>query len=368
VPDEFVFLRSRPRLLVSALLSLTFPAAVIGYAVALHASGTRLLALAAWFGLMTALSAPGLVVALFGPSPVLTVDGLRVRRHPWRPRLVLVPWSETLMLWIEYFGRRAFLSVLPPDPSRNRPYRIFLSPPSASPTELADAIRTLSRGTVELSHRPPDRTSSPFDDGDRPFRRRTYRTGRAAKTPIWVYASLAAVLAVTVPFLMDRPQPWRQPWWPGVNAAAVAPDPCHAISADVSRDLFASAAGRSTVDRGDHRACRIEGNLAEMVVEYSVFNPAFGSAEEAAADHMDQAVYRTGRFSPEPVRELGDEAWIAGNPQGTTTLIDRGQALAVVRRANVVLEVIYRGESEPDVARAAVLDTARRGIAAVETW
>jgi hypothetical protein len=362
VPDEFVLIRSRRRLLVTLLPAVVVPVAVIGYAVALHASTTWLLALAAWFVLMLALAAPGTLVALFGPSPVLTVDGVRVRRHPWHPRLVLVPWSEPLMLWIEYFGRRPFLSVLPPDPGRNRPYRIFLSPPAATPTELADAVRTLSRGTVELSHRGPEPASSPFEDSDGPFRRRPYRVGRAAKTPIWVYALPIAALAVTLPLLVDRPQPWRQPWWPGINAAATAPDPCKAISADVSRDLFASA----TSHRTDGESCRIEGNLAEMIVEYAVFNPAFGSGEEKAADRMDQAISRTGRFSTEPVPDLGDEAWIAGNPQGTTTLIDRGQALLAARRANVEVEILYRGESEPDVVRAAVLDTARRAIAAVE--
>jgi hypothetical protein len=357
MPERLV--RSRWQLLFPVLLAVAVPAAWIGYALALHASGIELIVFLVVVGYFAARAVLAAVVSLLGPSPELTADGIRLRRR-------LLPWSSVQMLWIEYFGRRRYLSALTTEPGRRRPHRIRLPAGSAGPDELNTAMRTLSHGTVELADRGPERESSAFDGDDGPGRRRSFRVGRATKLPVWAYILSPALVAIALPFVLDRPQPWRQPWWPGVEAAIVAPNPCDAISADVARDLFASATGQLTDDRGDHRSCRIAGGQAEMIVEYSVFNPAFGSSRDEATDHMNQARSRAGSFLPEPVPGLGDQAWIAGNPQGTTTLMDRGQALLVVRRANVVLEILYRGESEPGIARAAVLSTAQRAIGAAE--
>ncbi|GAA1824191.1 hypothetical protein GCM10009682_50570 [Luedemannella flava] len=349
---------SRWPLLFAALLAIVVPVAWIGYALALHGSGFLLAALVVLLGLPVLPALVGGATLLFSPLPELTVDGIRVRRR-------LVPWSAIDVVWLEYFGRRLHLSVLTTDPDRKRPYRVPLTAGSPEPAALADAIRTLSHGAVELSDRGPQREASAFDEGG-PRRRRSLRLGRETKAPAWRYIVWPVALVLAVPLFLDRPQAWRQPWWPGVTAAAVVPDACAAVSAEVARDLFASATGQHFADSGDHSACRIDGNQAYLAVDISAFSPAFSSGADAAVARMNEARSRTDRFRPEPVSGLGDAAWIAGNPQGTSTGIDRAQVLLVVRRANVVIEIIYRGESEPATARAAVVDTARRALAAAE--
>jgi hypothetical protein len=265
------------------------------------------------------------------------------------------------MLWIDYDGWRRHLTVLTADRGRTTRHRVHLPAGSPAFDELDAAVRTLSHGRLELADRAPDGGWSEFDDGPgRPF-----RAGRRVSLPAWSYVVLLPLIAVCLPVVLDRPQPWRQPWWPGIQAAAAAPDPCDAISAEAARDLFAYATARPIIDRSSRRTCRIDGGQAELTVDYFVFNPVFGSGDDDAVEHLNEARSRTGKFRPEPVPGLGDQAWIAGNSPGTTTLIDRGQAMLVARRANVVLEIFYGGEREPEVARAAVLAAAQRAIGAL---
>jgi hypothetical protein len=354
-----LLVKSRLSLLFRALPAVALSAFVVGYAFALHASGIRFICLLVVVGIYVVPALfPG-VMALFGPLPALTADGVQSRRR-------LVPWSQIQMLWIEYLGRQRYLNVLTTAPSRRKPYRVRLLDGSLGPHELDTAVSTLSQGQVELSDRGPEDVWSGFEDDAALYQRRALRLWSTREVPTWAYIVVVPLLMFTLPDLLDRPQPWRQPWWPGVESAAVAPDPCDAIAADVARDLFASAPSQPSDDGADHRRCQIDGNKAEMIVDYYVFNPAFSSSNDEASHHMFLATTRTDNFDPEPVPGLGDEAWIAGNAQGTTTWIDRAQALLVARRANVVVEVLYRGESQPDATRAAVLATAQRALGAVE--
>jgi hypothetical protein len=90
----------------------------------------------------------------------------------------------------------------------------------------------------------------------------------------------------------------------------------------------------------------------------------FGRSADDAHDSVETLSASLGGM-PARVRDLGDEAWLVSNPQGTTTMIDRSVARLVARRANVVLVILYGGEQQPDTAQAAVIGAARATLAAL---
>src|SRR4029079_2025724 len=106
MPEKLV--RSRWRLLFRVVLAVAVPAAWIAYALVLHTSGRALVGFLVVVGSLATWSVLVAVASLLRPRREMTVEGIQ--------RRCLLPWSSVRMLWVEYFGRRRYVTVLTTEP------------------------------------------------------------------------------------------------------------------------------------------------------------------------------------------------------------------------------------------------------------
>ncbi|MEV4518043.1 hypothetical protein AB0K00_54940 [Dactylosporangium sp. NPDC049525] len=204
---QFVLVRSRWRAAVPLAVTLVFRALVVAYAVALGTRGTFLVLVILVFGLSGVIGLLALVTTFTAPPAVLTPDGPRVRAEFISPGLTEIAWSDVDTAWIAYYGSQRCLSLLAG--ARARAYVTPIPEGTVDAAAVVAAVHELSGGLVTVSDTPPARPQS----GSPAFRLGGY--GRERKTPLLVgFLPWVAILAL-LPWLMDAPQPWDQPWWPG---------------------------------------------------------------------------------------------------------------------------------------------------------
>ncbi|GAA4247061.1 hypothetical protein [Dactylosporangium darangshiense] len=370
VGDELVLRPDGGRLL-RLLLPLAVAAALIGYALVLGAEGARLVALIVIVAVVAA--APviaGLIAALghLTSAPArLDRNGVHLRR---RRRLVTVPWDEIPLIWLDDAGRRLCVSPDPRgasadawDPHGTRWTRRFrpLSAPvprSVPPEHLRAAVATLSGGAVTLADRGPE--APPLDD-DPVAALRVYRSGRTR--PVWSMITTAASAVVLVPLIAGVAVPWNQPWWPGVSTVDRLPDACQVFAGEYGTALGATPREHTEDGRLSQECVYAvpQGDLkVTMEARHAVLGSSSADARSRAKDLASQM-----RGQGRRVDDVGEQAWLAGNPQGTTTLMDRAVVVLVAQRSNVVLVIQYGGERDPEAAQPAVLGAARSTLAAL---
>ena len=371
---DLVLARPGWRMAVNASGPVFVMAALFAYGMALGASGRWL---AGYAGLLLLTLGPLMVNSVIivlaqrtgGPSR-LAKDGIRMRVRPWHRRLVTVPWSEIMLVWIQYVGRRRYLR-LEADPSgphadewdprgrrfsrRSAPLAVYV-PESIGPEQVRAAVAALSDGTVTLADWAPD-TPAVSDDG---WALPPVTERRRALLPLSAPILLAMVL-LGIPSLLRVAPPWNQPWWPGVTAAVRLPNACDAFTDEQARTLGITG-HRQTSNRPQRNACRFTVSQGQLTVSIKAHHAFFGSNTANAGSELGELAAAMGRFG-EPLPGVGDEAWLAANPQGTTTLFDRSVVDVAARRANVVLVIAYGGEQQPAAARPAVVDAARTMLA-----
>ncbi|GAA2333547.1 hypothetical protein GCM10010170_012830 [Dactylosporangium salmoneum] len=373
--DELVLSPARGRLVLWALLPLLAAAVVAGYALALDATGTGLVVILVLAALAAAVPLAVRLVALAGqlggPAPRLDRVGVHLRTRPWRRRLVTLPWEEIPLAWLGGGGRWLGLSPDPRgphaddwDPAGTRWTRRFRPlmvpvPPSVPADRVRAAVAALSGGTVELADRGPD---APSLDEDPAGALRAYRARRPG--PRLRLAATLAVLVFAVPLAAGTAAPWNQPWWPGAAVAGRAPDACAVFAGDFGALL--GVTGHERTEAGPrYQACTYTVPQGTLTVTARAEHTVFGSSTADAAGRARELAGALGGAAHK-VDGIGDAAWLAGNPQGTTTLIDRAVVAVVARRANVVLVIAYGGETEPDAAQDAVTGAARATLAALD--
>jgi len=202
--------------------------------------------------------------------------------------------------------------------------------------------------------------SDPDPDPDRrALRFRDRRVSPWRSVPV-----LALVVLVGVPFVLGVAPLWNQPWRPGVAAVSALPDACAVFSGDRAAALDVGGRQR-TVDEPAHDECEYDvpkGRLTVILERRHAYGKSGSAAAAARLDDIaDMVADATDR-----IPGLGDEAVMAANPPGTTTLADRGVVHLVARRANVVLVILYGAEKEPGVAQDAVLGAARAALAGLD--
>jgi hypothetical protein len=247
--------------------------------------------------------------------------------------------------------------VLPHLESRPR----FIPLPRNSPgtDDIRDLVSTLSGGAVRVA----DRAPHPGDFGTeagRPIGR--FRRPFARTLPIWTLPVVVLLNAALVPLLVSVPAPWNQPWAPGVDVAIQAPDPCAAVGGETLRTLGGTSSGRVTMDQYGIRECTFAIANGDLIVRSSVHHAFFGSSVDKARTYL----YDTRPTQMTRWDGLGDEAWIVGNEPGTTASAKRAVVGVIARRANVVVEIAYRGAVSAAVGRSAVAEIANRVLSSAE--
>jgi hypothetical protein len=289
-----------------------------------------------WLALYTvALALPaivrliGVITTLVAPAPVLAADGLHVRASGFATRLTELPWSEITRVWVTYFGRRRHLAVLAA--RREKPYFVPVS---------TSAFRRLSGGAVTLDDGPPTwPTGWDPDTSRRPTSARV-RYGRERPVPFAAYASwfvAALQLILLFPWAVGVQEPWNQPWWPGVAVATSAPDPCTAVSPATRRQLSVGTGG-AELGHGHDVQCTFADLYGALAVRYHVANALYGSSAAKAKAIAAAALVPT---ATNDLPGLGDEARISASDS---------EAHLVIRRANVVVELLYKGGNARDGA------------------
>ena len=166
------------------------------------------------------------------------------------------------------------------------------------------------------------------------FRPVPFRT-RPATVVADAFLSVLAVALVTVTVVQTRP--WEYTWWPGNTAAAGTLDVC-AVAPDVVRRLVpgGAPAGQEPGHRpaGEHRHCQWRGDrFTTMSLSYQPFEARHLAARFYT---LESSVY-TDAGAPAPgsgdpgrfeVSRVADNVWVH----------------VVVRRANVVVSVIYHAK------------------------
>lgn len=203
---QFILVRSRWRAAAPLAVTLFFRVLVVAYAVALGARQPLLFAVIVVFGLSGVIGLVALLTTFTAPAAELTADGPRVRAEAVSPGLTDLAWSDVRAAWIAYYGSQRCLSLLAG--ARERAYVTPIPVGTIDAAAVAAAVHELSGGRVTVSDTPPPRPQT----GSPAFRLGGY--GRARKTSSAALLLWVAVLA-TLPWLLDTPQPWQQPWWPG---------------------------------------------------------------------------------------------------------------------------------------------------------
>src|SRR5436305_1047998 len=278
-----------------------------------------------------------------------------------RGRPALVPWARVHLVWIDgRLGSRS-LAVLP---RGEGPHKVRYLPLPADPvrTDGLDALlRRYSGGQVGLAEHPPE-----DDGGDLPRGARVVPQPRR-RAPVHTVAprrllSAGPALILLLPVVLALPEPWNQPWWPGAHLTLRAPDPCAALSPDLTAAVIGDAvAAHRTGDGGGASGCSVESGSTTLIVRYSVHTATFGSSvrEADAYLHTAEPDGRTERLA------LGDDAWLAGKAPGSRAIYLGPSQLLVSRRGNVVVEVSYTGAGDPAVVRPAVVAIGTRAVQSI---
>jgi hypothetical protein len=166
-------------------------------------------------------------------------------------------------------------------------------------------------------------------------------------------ALIVGALVVVPALFLDRP--WHRWWWPGVEAASAAPDPCAIPAAVLAPVMPAPRVGPSARSRNfvvDARDCAFE---QDGRVRISVRYEAFFFSPGNAAGYVRK--FSSGRARPLP--EVGPEA---------LALFEESRATVRARRGNVYIEVRYTASDElpPDRVRDLVTPVARAAYDAVD--
>jgi hypothetical protein len=334
---SFVLAPSKWRVVAPTLRSVAIYAVLVAYGFVLSIPMPWLALYTVGLALPATVRLVAVIATLIAPAPVLAPDGLHVRASAFAPRLTVLPWSEITRVWVTYFGRRRHLAVLAA--RREKPYFVPVS---------TVAFRWLSGGAVTLADGPPTWPIGWDPDTSRRPAAARIRYGRERPVPFAVYTTWFAAtvqLILIFPWAIGVQQPWNQPWWPGVAVATSAPDPCTAVSPATRRQLSVGTGG-AELGRGHDVQCTFADLYGALAVRYHVANALYGSSAAKAKDIAAAALVPT---ASNDVPGLGDEARISASDS---------EAHLVIRRANVVVELLYKGGNARDGALQAGRDAA----------
>jgi hypothetical protein len=347
---------------------LAVPVVIAGYLVALGADRLRTIpfwVLVAVIGTVVLANLAVIVRALAGPHPALTRAGVVAARRPWgRPRPL--PWDRVRLCWIDgRLGNRA-LVVLARGEHGSRLRYLPLWGAAPEPAAIDAAVRAFGDGRVLLLDRPPAAAALAALGGPEPGIRRAAGPP-LRRVPLWTMGAALLAAVLLAPLALGLPEPWNQPWWPGTHQAMRAPDPCAVPGAAARATLLGPADAAITRNHSGVTECVIRTDAASLTVRYSVHQRLFGSGTGKARAYLTDMRLdaRVPHAAPEPVGELGGDATVLANPPGTTADQDRSMVVLLARRANVVVEIRYRGGADPVPARAAVLEVARSAVTAI---
>lgn len=362
---EYAFRLRNRDVVATALYRVIMPAIWLVYAFALGAAKLRPVLFLVMGGLAVLAVPVGLAstwLAVTGPTPALTAEGIWLQTGRFR-RVALLPWSHVHLVWVDTYRGSRNLGVLPRSQRSHRVSYLPL-PGGRNGTEgLGELIRTLSGGEVDLADHGPedDWVGIPrgFRMGPQYRRRPPLRTVPARRI-----VPSVLVLLLLLPAALALPEAWNQPWWPVGQRALEAPDPCAQLDPDLAAGIVGRSAARHTVTgTGGERSCAVDGNGATLTVTYSVHTALLGSSVRKAKDYVQIAV------AAAQMDRLASDAdvWIADYAGFTpdSSLVYGMPPVLIGRRANVVVEITYTGESGPDVVRPAVIAIGTRAIAAI---
>jgi hypothetical protein len=243
---------------------------------------------------------------------------------------------------------------------RDTPLRVHLPRKVVTPAQVRVAAEALSGGTVTVADHRPEPSGPRFDDAGVPIAPGVYRPARRLRPRLAGPGGRVALYVVAVLFvLLNGPQPWNQPWWPGTDVATGMPDPCTVIEAGTARALVGAAPGRHTHTGDGAWECEFAEEPMTLRVAYYRFDDAIMGTNTEKAASFAASLMDEMPVTLRPLRDTGDEAWIAVDPDGTSVQHHWASAVVVARRANVVIGIGYRGTLDADTTRTLITEATR---------